>query len=121
MGQTVQRLVVVPGEVIGQVSPLLHSHFAEHLGELVYNGVWVEPEGAIPNVGGLRKDVIAALKPLGIPLLRWPGGNFADSYRWRDGIGPRAKRPMRVNVQWGNAPEPNQFGTHEFTNVCRAI
>jgi alpha-N-arabinofuranosidase len=118
---SVQHVVVLPQEPISTISPYLHGHFAEHLGELVYPGICVPPDGSIPNTGGLRDDVVAALKPLGIPVLRWPGGCFADSYHWRDGIGPLQSRPMRVNTHWGMAEEPNQFGTHEFVAFCRAI
>ncbi|HET8841895.1 MAG TPA: alpha-L-arabinofuranosidase C-terminal domain-containing protein [Ktedonobacteraceae bacterium] len=118
---TVQRVVVVPQEPIGTINPHLHGQFAEHLGELVYSGIYVDPQSAIPNTNGLRHDVIKALQPLGIPVLRWPGGCFADTYSWRDGIGPREQRPMRVNVHWGMAEEPNALGTHEFIAFCRAI
>ncbi len=119
--ETIQRVVILPHEKLGTIHPHLHGHFAEHLGELVYNGLWVGPDSPIPNTDGIRNDVIDALRPLGIPLLRWPGGNFADTYRWRDGIGPRDRRPFRLNTQWGNAPEPNHFGTHEFIAFCRAL
>jgi alpha-N-arabinofuranosidase len=118
---TVQRMVVIPQEQIGIISPFLHGHFAEHLGELVYPGVFVGADSPIPNTDGIRSDVVAALKPLGIPVLRWPGGCFADTYHWHDGVGPRADRPMRVNTHWGMAEEPNQFGTHEFMAFCRAL
>src|SRR5690349_3295611 len=118
---TVQRVVVVPQEPVGQIQPYLHGQFAEHLGELVYPGVYVGPESSIPNTDGLRNDVIEALRPLGVPVLRWPGGCFADDYHWRDGIGPREQRPMRINAHWGMAEEPNQLGTHEFVAFCRAI
>ncbi len=116
-----QRVVVLANEPIGVINPLLHAQFAEHLGELVYHGLWVGPDSPIANIDGLRRDVIEALRPLHLPLLRWPGGNFADSYRWDDGVGPRQRRPRRVNVQWGNAPEPNHFGTHEFMHLCRLL
>lgn len=119
--ETMQHVVVVADRPIGVIDPRLHGHFAEHLGELVYPGVYVDPDGAIPNIGGLRKDVIEALKPLEIPVLRWPGGCFADNYHWRDGIGPSSSRPLRINQHWGMAPEPNSFGTHEFVAFSRAI
>ncbi len=80
---SVQRVVVLPQETIGQIHPYLHGQFAEHLGELIYPGIYVEPDGDIANADGLRNDVIAALKPLGIPVLRWPGGCFADTYHWQ--------------------------------------
>jgi alpha-L-arabinofuranosidase len=119
--QTTQRLVVVPQEEIGIISPYLHGHFSEHLGECVYPGICVPPDGSIPNTNGLRNDVIEALKPLNIPVLRWPGGCFADDYHWRDGIGPLNKRPTRINRFWGQTLEHGAFGTHEFVNFCRAI
>ncbi len=112
---------ILLNEPIGRIEPALHGHFAEHLGELIYPGIWVGPDSSIPNVDGLRSDVISALRPLQIPLLRWPGGCFADDYHWRDGIGPRHARPRRVNRHWGHAPEPNHFGTHEFMAFCRAL
>ena len=118
---TIQRLTILPNEPIATVSPYLYGQFAEHLGELVYPGIWVGPDSVIPNTNGIRNDVVAALKPLHLPVLRWPGGCFADGYHWRDGIGPRAQRPMRINYWWGMAPEPNHFGTHEFIAFCRAI
>lgn len=119
--QSVQRVTVIPDERIGVINPYLHGHFSEHLGELVYPGICVDPAGPIPNEGGLRTDVIQALKPLGIPVLRWPGGCFADDYHWRDGIGPVCDRPLRINRHWGHAEEPNHFGTHEFVRFCRAL
>lgn len=119
--ESVQRVVVLPNETIGQINPYLHGQFAEHLGELIYPGIFVEPNSVIPNNAGIRNDVVAAIKPLNISVLRWPGGCFADTYHWRDGIGPRDKRPTRINKFWGMAPEPNQFGTHEFIAFCRAI
>jgi alpha-L-arabinofuranosidase len=112
---------VHPDQPIGTIAPALHGQFAEHLGELVYPGVWVGEDSPVPNVGGIRSDVVDALRPLAIPVLRWPGGCFADDYHWRDGIGPRHERPSRLNVHWGMAPEPNQFGTHEFMAFTRAI
>lgn len=119
--QTTQRILVLPDEAIGTINPFLHGHFAEHLGELVYPGVYVGPDSPIPNTGGIRTDVVDALKPLGIPVLRWPGGCFADTYNWKDGVGAAAERPLRVNTHWGMAEEPNFFGTHEFIAFCRAI
>lgn len=118
---TVQKLVIVPDEIIGTINPFLHGHFAEHLGELVYPGVFVGTDSPIPNTGGIRNDVVDALRPLGVPVLRWPGGCFADTYHWKDGIGPAAERPMRINSHWGMDAESNQFGTHEFMAFCRAL
>ena len=119
--QTVQRIAILPNEAIGTINPFLHGHFAEHLGELVYPGIYVGPDSPIPNTDGIRTDVVDALKPLGIPVLRWPGGCFADTYNWKDGIGPVSERPLRVNTHWGMAEEPNHFGTHEFMAFCRAL
>jgi alpha-N-arabinofuranosidase len=107
-----------PGAVI---SPTIYGQFAEHLGRCIYEGVWVGPESPIPNTRGIRNDVVAALKDLGVPVLRWPGGCFADEYHWRDGIGPRDKRPKRINTHWGGVIETNQFGTHEFMDLCEQI
>jgi alpha-N-arabinofuranosidase len=117
----VQRIVVLVDEPIATINPYLHGHFMEHLGELIYPGVYVDPDGPIPNTAGVRNDVVAALLPLRIPILRWPGGCFADDYHWRDGIGPRDQRPMRINRHWGMELEPNAFGTHEFIAFCRAL
>ena len=119
--QSVQKATVLLDEAIDTISPYLHGQFAEHLGELVYDGVWVGEGSPIANISGIRTDVVEALRPLELPVLRWPGGCFADVYHWRDGVGPREQRPMRVNVHWGMAPEPNAFGTHEFMALCRLI
>ncbi len=106
---------------IGTIRPELHGHFAEHLGSCVYGGLWVGEGSPIPNIQGFRKQAVEYLRALGVPVLRWPGGCFADDYHWRDGIGPREKRPRRVNIHWGNYTEDNSFGTHEFVALCRAI
>jgi alpha-N-arabinofuranosidase len=99
----------------------IYGQFAEHLGHGIYEGVWVGEGSAIPNERGFRKDVIGALKQLKVPVVRWPGGCFADEYHWRDGIGPRDKRPVTVNTNWGGVPETNQFGTHEFMDFVELI
>src|SRR3954463_12018803 len=104
----------------GAIRPELHGHFAEHLGTCVYGGLWVGKNSKIPHINGYRKAAVDYLKGL-IPVLRWPGGCFADDYHWRDGIGPAAKRPKRVNIHWGNYTEDNGFGTHEFMEFCRLI
>jgi alpha-L-arabinofuranosidase len=97
------------------------GQFAEHLGTGIYDGVWVGPESNIPNTRGIRNDVVAALKALKIPNVRWPGGCFADDYHWRKGIGPQDKRPATMNYLWGRALEPNSFGTHEFMDFVEQI
>jgi alpha-N-arabinofuranosidase len=105
----------------GHISRRLYGHFAEHLGRCIYDGIWVGPDSNIPNTRGIRNDIIDALKRLQIPVLRWPGGCFADDYHWRDGIGPPDQRPKRVNIHWGNVVETNAFGTHEFLDLCDLI
>src|SRR6187402_3090461 len=104
-----------------QVNRQIFSQFAEHLGHGIYEGVWVGPGSKIPNVQGYRTDVVNALKALSVPVVRWPGGCFADEYHWRDGVGPRNKRPVKVNTHWGGVTEPNSFGTHEFMNFVDLI
>ncbi len=103
------------------ISRHLYGHFAEHLGRCIYGGFWVGEDSALPNVGGIRSDVVDALRALDIPNLRWPGGCFADEYHWRDGIGPRDRRPRMVNTHWGNVEENNHFGTHEFMALCELL
>jgi alpha-N-arabinofuranosidase len=99
-----------PGPVIARE---IQGQFAEHLGRDIYDGIWVGPDSSIPNTRGIRKDVVEALKAVKMPVVRWPGGCFADIYNWRDGIGPRNQRPVRKNDWWGGL-ETNAFGTHEF-------
>ena len=107
-----------PGAVI---NPNLYGQFTEHLGRCVYEGIWVEPDSKIPNVRGIRSDVVAALKQLKVPQVRWPGGCFADEYHWLDGIGPRESRPSMINTHWGGVVENNHFGTHEFLDFCEQV
>jgi alpha-N-arabinofuranosidase len=99
----------------------VYGQFMEHLGSGIYGGIWVGPASKIPNTRGWRKDVVGALKDLHVPLVRWPGGCFADEYHWRDGIGPRAKRPAKVNTNWGGVEESNAVGTHEFFDLAEMI
>ena len=99
----------------------IYGQFAEHLGRGIYEGVWVGEDSQIPNTRGYRNDVLAALKKLKIPVVRWPGGCFADEYHWRDGVGPRAQRPVRINTHWGGVEETNAFGTHEFLDFAELI
>jgi alpha-N-arabinofuranosidase len=104
------------------ISRHIYGHFAEHLGRCIYDGFYVgENNAKIPNKNGVRLDVVAALKKLKIPNLRWPGGCFADTYHWKDGIGPKAKRPKIVNTWWGGVTEDNSFGTHDFLNMCELL
>jgi alpha-N-arabinofuranosidase len=101
-----------------KISRHIYGHFSEHLGRCIYGGFWVGEDSPIPHVRGIRQDVIAALKQIRIPNLRWPGGCFADEYHWRDGIGPRQGRPKMINTHWGGVVEDNSFGTHEFLDLC---
>lgn len=103
-----------------EIAPEVYGQFIEHLGNVIYDGIWVGEGSSIPNIRGIRKDVVDALKPLQVPLLRWPGGCFADQYNWRDGIGPRDKRPKR-SVAFYNELERNEFGTHEYMDFAELI
>jgi alpha-N-arabinofuranosidase len=116
-----QKVVIRADAEIGTVRPEFHGHFAEHLGSCVYGGLWVGKKSPIANEDGYRKAALDYLKALGVPVLRWPGGCFADDYHWRDGIGPAEKRPKRVNIHWGGYVEDNSFGVHEFMGLCRKI
>jgi alpha-L-arabinofuranosidase len=124
------RIEVLLNEELGVISPNIYGHFTEHLGGVVYDGIWVGEDSKIPNVGGIRKSLVEALQKIKSPVIRWPGGCFADSYDWKDGVGPRDKRPRRTNF-WAGEPElrdqgnipqkydPNQFGTNEFVQFCK--
>jgi alpha-N-arabinofuranosidase len=124
------RIEVILNEELGTISPNIYGHFAENLGAVIYDGVWVGENSKIANVGGIRKSLVDALQKISSPVIRWPGGCFADSYDWKDGIGPAAKRPRRTNF-WagdplvrnqGNIPQkydPNEFGTNEFVQFCK--
>lgn len=114
------KIVIHADERIAQINPNIYGHFAEHLGSCIYDGIWVGPESDIPNDNGIRLDVVEALKKIKVPIIRWPGGCFADTYHWKDGIGPRMKRPVRPNIWWG-AEESNKFGTHEFMQLCHML
>ena len=103
------------------ISKHIYGQFAEHLGTCIYGGLWVGEDSKIPNTQGYRNDVLQALKDLKVPVLRWPGGCFADEYHWMDGIGPKENRPRMVNNNWGGTVEDNSFGTHEFLNLCELI
>jgi alpha-N-arabinofuranosidase len=118
---TVTRAVVHAEKPGATIDRHIYGQFAEHLGRGIYEGVWVGESSSIPNVHGFRSDVIAALRELHVPVVRWPGGCFADEYHWRDGIGPRASRPVTLNTNWGGVPETNAFGTHEFLEFVSLI
>lgn len=124
------KIEILPSEPVGKIRPELYGHFAENIGGVVYDGIWVGQGSKIPNIGGIRAALVEKLKRIKPPVIRWPGGCFADSYDWRDGIGPRSERPRRTNF-WINegfmqrAPDgpqkydPNQFGTNEFARFCQ--
>ncbi|MCM1022996.1 MAG: alpha-N-arabinofuranosidase [Prevotella sp.] len=99
----------------------LYGHFSEHLGRCIYNGLFVGEDSSIPNTNGVRNDVIEAFKAIKMPVLRWPGGCFADEYHWKDGIGEKSSRKKMVNTNWGHVTEDNSFGTHEFFDLCEEI
>jgi len=107
-----------PGPVINRN---IYGQFSEHLGHCIYGGVWVGEDSPIPNVRGIRSDVVAALRRIQVPVIRWPGGCFADEYHWKDGIGPRKDRPKMINTNWGGVVEDNSFGTHEFMDLCEQV
>jgi len=111
--QPLEQTRIIPKEIYGQ--------FAEHLGSCIYGGIWVGEDSSIPNTAGYRNDVLQAMRDLKVPVLRWPGGCFADEYHWVDGIGPKENRPRMVNNNWGGTVEDNSFGTHEFFNLCELI
>ena len=108
-------------EIKGHINPEIYGHFSEHLGRCIYEGLYVGEDSEIPNVNGMRKDVVDALKEMKIPLLRWPGGCFADEYHWKDGIGPKEERKRMINTHWGGVVEDNSFGTHEFFELCEQL
>ncbi len=105
----------------GTINPEIYGHFSEHLGRCIYGGIFVGEDSDIPNVKGMRTDVVEALKEIKIPVLRWPGGCFADEYHWKDGIGPKEQRKRMVNTHWGGVVEDNSFGTHEYFELVRQL
>ncbi len=118
---SVNRMIIKADEGKEQISRMIYGHFSEHLGRCIYEGFWVGEDSPIPNTRGIRNDVVEALKKIKIPVLRWPGGCFADEYHWTDGIGPREKRPTMINTHWGGVTENNHFGTHEFFDLCEQL
>jgi len=115
------KIILHTKQNAGIIHKELYGQFAEHLGTCIYGGLWVGNNSSIPNINGYRKDVLHALQDLKVPVLRWPGGCFADEYHWMDGIGPQDKRPKMQNNNWGGTIEDNSFGTHEFLNLCELL
>ena len=115
------KFYVNPLNKKGHINPEIQGHFSEHLGRCIYEGIFVGEDSSIPNVNGMRKDVVEALKEIKIPVLRWPGGCFADEYHWKDGIGPKESRKKMINTHWGGVVEDNSFGTHEFMELVKQL
>jgi Alpha-L-arabinofuranosidase len=115
------RVVIQADRAKGTIHRHIYGHFSEHLGHCIYGGIWVGEDSPIPNTNGIRNDVLQALKKLNIPVLRWPGGCFADEYHWKDGVGPREQRKRMINTHWGGVVENNHFGTHEFMMLCELL
>jgi len=124
------RIEVLPGEVLGTISPNIYGHFIEHIGGVIYDGVWVGENSKVQNIGGIRKNLVDEMRKIKAPVVRYPGGCFADTYDWRDGVGPADRRPRRTNFWIEAEPssdpanhryESNRFGTDEFMRFCRAI
>lgn len=115
------KLIINEQKKLGKIHEEIYGHFSEHLGRCIYEGLYVGENSEIPNVNGIRSDVVAALKDMKIPVLRWPGGCFADEYHWKDGIGPKENRKKMINTHWGGVLEDNSFGTHEFMELCEQL
>jgi alpha-N-arabinofuranosidase len=116
-----EKLIIHLDKEKTTISPEIYGQFAEHLGHCIYEGIFVGEDSLIPNVNGMRRDVVDALKHIKVPVIRWPGGCFADEYHWKDGIGPKDQRPHMVNSNWGGVVEDNSFGTHEFMELCEQV
>ena len=121
MDDTMAILTINADQPQHTINHNLYGQFAEHLGRCIYEGLYVGENSQIPNRNGMRTDVVEALKQMKIPVLRWPGGCFADTYHWKDGIGPKESRKKMINVHWGGMVEDNSFGTHEFFELCRQL
>ena len=121
MAQNAVQLSVDASKPGPKINRNIFGQFAEHLGHGIYEGIWVGPDSSIPNTRGIRNDVVAALRAIKVPNVRWPGGCFADGYHWREGIGPQDKRVVRLNPDWGGVIEPNSFGTHEYMDFLQQI
>lgn len=116
-----KKLLINPEKKISKIHKEIYGHFSEHLGRCIYEGIYVGEDSPIPNVNGMRTDVVEALKKIKVPVLRWPGGCFADEYHWMDGVGPKENRKTIINTHWGGVVEDNSFGTHEYFELCRQL
>ena len=119
--QEMAKLYINEKNKKGHINAEIYGNFSEHLGRCIYEGLYVGKNSDIPNTNGMRNDVVQALKEMKLPVLRWPGGCFADEYHWKDGIGPKETRKKMVNTHWGGVTEDNSFGTHEFFELCEQI
>jgi alpha-N-arabinofuranosidase len=115
------KLVINTWNKKSHINKNIYGHFSEHIGRGIYGGIYVGDDPFIKNVNGMRCDVVEALRHIRVPVLRWPGGCFADYYHWKDGIGPREYRKRMVNTNWGGVVEDNSFGTHEYMELCRQL
>jgi alpha-N-arabinofuranosidase len=113
------RVYVDPAQKIAPLDRKIFGSFIEHLGRSVYGGIY-EPGSKLADANGFRKDVLEEIRKMGVPIIRYPGGNFVSGYNWLDGVGPKDKRPVVLDKAW-NTIEPNQFGTNEFIAWCRAV
>ena len=116
-----EKYLINPNQKISHIHKDIYGHFSEHLGRCIYEGLYVGEDSDIPNVNGMRTDVVMALREMGLPVLRWPGGCFADEYHWKDGVGPKQQRKKILNTHWGKVVEDNSFGTHEYFELCRQL
>lgn len=115
------QMLINANDKIAHIRPELYGHFSEHLGRCIYQGIYVGEGSPIPNIHGIRKDIVEAFRNIRMPVLRWPGGCFADEYHWRDGIGDKAARKRSINTTWGGVTEDHSFGTHEFMELCELV
>ena len=115
------KMTIDKSNKLSKINKDIYGHFSEHLGRCIYGGIYVGKDSPIPNINGFRTDVVEAFKAIKLPVLRWPGGCFADTYHWMDGIGPQEGRKKIVNVHWGGVTEDNSFGTHEFLDFCELV
>ncbi len=116
-----KKLFINPAKTLGHINPEIQGQFSEHLGRCIYEGIYVGDDSNIPNVNGMRTDVMDALRAIKVPVVRWPGGCFADEYHWKDGIGEKSTRKRMINTHWGGVVEDNSYGTHEYMEFCRQL